>query len=145
MVVLPAKHIPELSNLPIEIASGIQALERDLLGKWTGLHIIIQSRLHHTLVQRRLTPNLSLVVPGLEEEANSALEACFPQSYEWTPIKPYYTLLDISARVSSRALVGSPICRDPNWIDISKNFTENSEQRPTYIPRRVLILQSSRV
>ncbi|KAF2706116.1 cytochrome P450 [Pleomassaria siparia CBS 279.74] len=125
MVVLPAKHIPELSSLPIEVASGIKALERDLLGRWTGLHIIIHSRLHHKLVQRRLTPNLSLVIPGLEEEVTASLNACFPQSYEWTPIKPYYTLLEVSARVSSRVLVGYPMCQDPTWIDISKNFTEN--------------------
>jgi cytochrome P450 len=125
MVVLPAKHIPELSNLPIKVASGIKALERDLLGQWTGLHIIIHSRLHHQLVQKRLTPNLSLVLPALEEEVAASLEACFPQSYEWTSIKLYYRLLEVSSRVSSRVLVGYPICQDPRWIDVSSNFTEN--------------------
>lgn len=126
MVVLPPKHIPELSSLPLDIASGIKALEADLLGKWTGLHIIIHSRLHYQLVQRKLTPNLSLVIPALEDEVTASLEACFPQSHEWTSFKPYYTLLDVSARVSSRVLVGYPICQNPEWIDISKNFTENS-------------------
>jgi len=127
MVVLPAKHIPEISSLPIEVASGIKALERDLLGKWTGLYIIVHSRLHHQLVQRRLTPNLSIVIPGLEDEVSASIDACFPQSYDWTSFKPYYTLLEVSARVSSRVLVGYPICQDPKWIDVSKNFTENSK------------------
>lgn len=125
MVVLPPKHIPELSSLPLDIASGIKALEADLLGKWTGLHIIIHSRLHHQLVQRRLTPNLSLVIPALEDEVAASLDACFPQCHEWTSFKPYYTLLEVSSRVSSRVLVGYPICQNPEWIDISSNFTEN--------------------
>jgi hypothetical protein len=126
MVILPPKHVPELSNLPIDIASGIKALEADLLGKWTGLHIIIHSRLHHQLVQRKLTPNLSSVIPALEDEVATSLDTCFPQSNEWTSFNPYYTMLEVSARVSSRVLVGYPICQDPEWIDISKNFTENS-------------------
>ncbi|KAF4621498.1 hypothetical protein G7Y89_g14576 [Cudoniella acicularis] len=126
MVVLPASTIPELSSLSIEVASGIKALEHDLLGKWTGLDMILESRLHHRLVQRKLTPNLSLVTPGLEDEVSKAISDCFPQSPDWTEIQPYHVLLKVSARVSSRVLVGFPICQDPRWLNIAINFTEDT-------------------
>jgi hypothetical protein len=101
MLVLPPKHIPELSSLPLDIASGMKVLEGDLLGKCTRLHITIYSRLHHQLVQQKLTPNLSHVIPALEDGVAKSLDACFPQSHESTSFKPYYTLLEVPARVSS--------------------------------------------
>jgi hypothetical protein len=81
MVVLPASAIPELSSLPIEVASGIKTLEQYLLEKWTRLHMVIESRLHHKLVQRKLTPNLSLVTPGLEDEVTKAIEEFFSNGH----------------------------------------------------------------
>lgn len=127
MVVLPASAIQELSNLPTEVASGIKALERDLLGRWTGLHMITETRLHHRLVQRKLTPNISLITPSLEDEVNLAIEENFPRDTDnWSPVQPYFALLKVSARVASRVLVGSPWCHNPEWLDIATNFTEDS-------------------
>ncbi|KAF2649034.1 putative cytochrome P450 [Lophiostoma macrostomum CBS 122681] len=125
MVVLPHSVMPELASLPNEIASGIRALERDLLGKWTAIHMIIESRLHHRMVQRKLTPNLSLVTPGIEDEVSSALSDIFPNSEEWTPVKPYYALLEVTARVVSRVLLGLPVCRNAEWLESATQFTEN--------------------
>lgn len=127
MVILPASAVPELLSLSLDIASGIKALERDLLGKWTGLAMIIGSRFHYKLVQRKLTPNLSLINPYLEDEVGQAIEEGFPKTEEWTEIQPYYALLMVSARVSSRVLVGFPICQDSRWLDVSMNFTEDSK------------------
>lgn len=124
--VLPPSLLEELSGVPNNIASRNGALEHDLLGHYTGISLIVDSRLHHTIVQRKLTPRLEQMIPGLEEELTAAFEEHMPASKEeWTEFEPYQALAKISARLSARALVGPELCRDETWLDVSVNFTES--------------------
>ena len=128
-VVLPISLLDELSTLPASIASPNGALEHDLLGPYTGLDLILESRLHHSIVQRKLTPRLSVLTPGLENELKSAFEDYFPACNDWTKFTSYQLFGKRSARLSGRALVGAALCRDPTWLDISFNYIEN--RKPT--------------
>ena len=107
------------------IASPNGALEHDLLGPYTGLDLILESRLPHSIVQRKLTPRLGSLTPCLENELKAAFEDYFPTCNDWTESIPYQLLGKISARLSGRALVGAAFCRNPTWLDISFNYTEN--------------------
>lgn len=40
-------------------------------------------------------------------------------------MKPYHTILDFVARVSARIFLGKPLCRNPEWLEVSTQFTEN--------------------
>ena len=122
---MPLSLLNELSSLPSSIASPHGALEHDLLGAYTGLNLILESRLHHTIVQRKLTPRLDLLAPHLEDELTSAFGDFFPNCDDWAEFKPYQIFAKVSARLSARALVGPHYCRDPTWLDISVNYTEN--------------------
>lgn len=132
MLVLPVDMVEELTSLPPSVASPHSALEQDLLGPYTGLDLILESRLHHSIVQRKLTPKLGLLTPGLEQELISAFEDYFPLCTDWTEIQPYQLLSKISARLSARALVGPSLCKDPAWLDISINYTENCKMSLFY-------------
>ena len=125
IVVLPIDMLEELSSLPPTIASPHGALEHDLLGPYTGLNLILESRLHQSIVQRKLTPRLGLLTPDLEEELVTAFKDEFPPCKEWTEVQPYKLLAKVSARLSARALVGSSMCHNKTWLDISVNYTEN--------------------
>ncbi|KAF1940883.1 putative cytochrome P450 [Clathrospora elynae] len=125
MVVLPASLLEELSALPSTIASPHSALERDLLGDHTGLDVILETRMHHTIVQRKLTPRLSTLTSYLEKELTLAFDEYFPACDEWTEFQPYQVFAKVSARLSARALVGPELCHDATWLDISVNYTEN--------------------
>jgi len=129
MVLLPLSLLEELSSLPEHVASPSRALEHDLLGEYTGINLILESRLHHSIVQRKLTPRLEGITPYLEEELNSSFKDFFPacDDVNWCEFQPYQILGRISARLSARALVGRDLCRNPEWIDISFNYTENCE------------------
>ncbi|CAG8981863.1 hypothetical protein HYALB_00009539 [Hymenoscyphus albidus] len=126
MIVLPASAVTELSSLPNQIANGLLALERDMLGKWTGLHMDVESRLHHKVVQRKVTPNLEILTPTVEEEVRNSFLDYLPQNCEndWVEIEPYYVLLKVTARISGRVLIGFPICRDERWLDFAMIFTQ---------------------
>lgn len=128
MVILPANLIDELSSLHSSVASNHRALEKDLLGPYTGLDIILESRMHHTIVQRKLTPRLPLLTPALQDELTLAIEEFFPVCSEWTEMVPFNVLGQVAARLAARVTVGPAFCRDPKWLDISVNYTESCEQ-----------------
>ncbi|KAI5925015.1 putative cytochrome P450 [Camillea tinctor] len=126
VVVLPLSLLEELSAIPSVIASPHGALEHDLLGSYNGLDLVLETRLHHSIVQRKLTPRLGLITPGLERELRTAFQACFPKcDGDWVEFQPYYALGAISARLSAYAIVGPAFCRDPAWLDITFDYTEN--------------------
>ncbi|KAI9685807.1 MAG: hypothetical protein M1820_010730 [Bogoriella megaspora] len=125
ITVLPISLLEELSGLPAAVASPHAALERDLLGHFTGLNYILENRMHHTIVQRKLTPRLGLLTPRLEDELKACFNESFPACDEWTKFNPYHIFAKISASLSARALVGPTFCRNPEWLDISVNYTEN--------------------
>ncbi|ORY11853.1 cytochrome P450 [Clohesyomyces aquaticus] len=125
IVVLPLEVIEELSTIPSNIASPHGALEHDLLGPYTGLNLILESRLHHSIVQRKLTPRLPALTPYIEKELTSAVEDYFPACEEWTEIQPFKLLGQVAARLTARALVGPELCRNATWLDISVNYTES--------------------
>jgi cytochrome P450 len=128
MVVLPGLLLEELSALPPTIASPHGALEHDLVGRYTGLNLILESRIHHSIVQRKLTPRLPRLVPALEEELSFAFEEHFPllpEEGEWIEFQPYQVFAKVSARLTARALVGKAFCRDPTWLNVAFEYTEN--------------------
>ncbi|KAI1670823.1 cytochrome P450 monooxygenase [Pyrenophora tritici-repentis] len=127
IIVLPPSVVQELSTLPPNIADGTKALEHDLMGPYTGLNFILQSRLHHRIVQRKLTPNLGLLTPHLEDELGKAVEDLFPEgaNHGWTEVKLYPLLLSLTARTSARAFVGTSFCRDSRWLNSAVNFVED--------------------
>ena len=83
--------------------------------------------MHHTIVQRKLTPRLGILTPRLEDELRFCFDDVFPTCEKWTKFEPYHFFAQISARLSARALVGPSFCRNPKWLDISVNYTENCE------------------
>ncbi|GKZ51782.1 hypothetical protein AbraIFM66951_007158 [Aspergillus brasiliensis] len=125
VVILPISTLEELAGLPSSVASPHGALEHDLLGPYTGLDIILESRMHHTIVQRKLTPRLPSLTSALQCELVASLEEIMPHCADWTEIQPFRVLGQVTARLSARAMLGPTYCRDPYWLDISVNYTEN--------------------
>lgn len=124
VILLPIDIIDELSALPSTVASPSGALAQDLLGPYTGMDMIVGTRIHHTIVQRKLTPKLGILIPDLEEELVDAFKDYLPACEDWTEIVPYRLLTQISARLSARAFVGPSFCRNRTWLDVSIYFTE---------------------
>lgn len=129
VVVLPPSLLEEIVSLPDEIASIQPALELDLVGRFSGMHMMVESRLHHMIVQRRLIPHLPQLIPRLEESINISLTKELPDGLgnDWTEIQPYHLLKRVSARLAANMVVGPGLCDDPIWLNISFEFTENGE------------------
>ncbi|TFB00206.1 Ent-kaurene oxidase [Trichoderma ghanense] len=126
MLVLPYKYVEDIRKLPNSVASPTVAHVHNLMGSSTNMHIILRSNLHFRTLQLKLTPNLNSLTRPMQEEVNFAVEKELTESEdEWVTIKPYHTILDFVARVSARIFLGKPLCRDPEWLEVSTQFTEN--------------------
>ncbi|KAI0099782.1 putative cytochrome P450 [Nemania sp. FL0031] len=126
VVVLPLSVLEELSTLPTSVASPYGALEHDLLGRYTGLDFILESRLHHSIVQRKLTPHLDSMSARLEQELSTAFKEYFPPVQEdWVEFNPYQVFAKISARMTAEVIVGPAFSKDPAWLGIAVNYTES--------------------
>jgi hypothetical protein len=148
-VVLPHSLLEQISAIPGSIASPHGALENDLLGPHTGLNLILEIRLHHSIVQRKLTPNLPSLVPRLEEELGAAIDDYFPKFEKvgedgWTMFQPYQVLAKVSAQLAAKALVRPELCRNEMWLDISVNYTESREP-PFHFPCTLSIKRASQL
>ncbi|KAK4234571.1 cytochrome P450 [Achaetomium macrosporum] len=125
VVVLPPTLLDEIARLPYNICESTAALERDLLGSFTGVGLILESRLHHSIVQRKLTPRLPLLLSRMEAAVTSAFETNFPQSENWTEFQPYQALSGVSARLSAEIIVGPSFCENKEWLHIAVEYTES--------------------
>ncbi|KAJ5720789.1 cytochrome P450 [Penicillium malachiteum] len=126
MLVLPPKYVDDIRKLPNHVASPTVAHVHNLMGSSTNMHIILRSNLHFRTLQLKLTPNLNALTRPMQDEVNYAIEHELTDSEdEWVTIKPYHTVLDFVARVSARIFLGLPICRNPEWLEVSTQFTEN--------------------
>ncbi|KAI2463813.1 cytochrome P450 [Annulohypoxylon bovei var. microspora] len=135
IIILPLSLLEELAALPVAVASPQGALEQDLLGYYTGINSILENRLHHTIVQRRLTPRLPLLIPRMENAVTEAVKEYLPMCEDWVEFQPYYVLGHISARAASDVLVGPAFCTNKTWLDTAFSYTEN-------LFRTVVILRS---
>ncbi|KAI8944483.1 cytochrome P450 [Xylaria longipes] len=140
VVVLPYNVLDELSSLPSTIAGPSEGIENDLMGRYTSMSLILDSRLHHSIVQRRLTPRLPVLAPILEKTATSAFQECFSQADDWFEVTPYELFGKISARVNASVLVGPSFSQDTEWLDVALKYTEHLMQTMVFLrmfPRRI--------
>ncbi|KAH9884991.1 cytochrome P450 [Xylariomycetidae sp. FL2044] len=127
IVVLPHRLLDEVVSLPDSIASLQPALDIDLLGRFNGMDLMSESRLHHTIVQRKLIPNLELLRPRLEESVRTSFSKDLPSGdgNDWIEFQPYHVLKKVSARLAGNLIVGPSLCDHPTWVNISLEYTEN--------------------
>ncbi|KAJ1325322.1 cytochrome P450 monooxygenase 2 [Microdochium nivale] len=79
-----------------------------------------------SIVRKQLTKSLSRIAKPLSAEASFAIEHNFGSSNAWRSIQPYSEFLDVIARLSSRIFLGEELCRDEEWLNITKLYTINS-------------------
>ncbi|KAM0817452.1 putative Cytochrome P450 [Seiridium cardinale] len=135
IVVLPLPLLEELSRLPPNVAEGTAALNGDLVGSYTGVDLILENRLHHSIVQRKLTPRLPLLLPQMEKAVNEGFAGFMPNSEEWTEFRPYQSLAYVSARLNAEPIVGAAFSSNPEWLHTAVEYTEN-------LFRTVVVLRS---
>ncbi|TLD19198.1 hypothetical protein PspLS_09807 [Pyricularia sp. CBS 133598] len=125
LIVLPADRAQEVkgiqsldfrktisSTAPLSVPGGAA------LSTFDHPHAILQ-----TVVTKYLTKRLNTVTGPLANEATFTINKDLGKNPEWTEGEIYDIMLDVVARLSSRVFLGSEICRNEEWLEITKQIT----------------------
>ncbi|KAL8969895.1 MAG: hypothetical protein Q9197_004106, partial [Variospora fuerteventurae] len=77
ITVLPKKYVHELRNVPESELYSFQALADDLVGRYSGIDIMLGSDLNFHAVQNKLTPRIGAFTEVVKEELDFAMEKDF--------------------------------------------------------------------
>ncbi|KAF4225900.1 hypothetical protein CNMCM6805_005707 [Aspergillus fumigatiaffinis] len=98
-----------------------EAVDPVLLVDLPGFETMFQGSLHNQVPPMAVL-NLT---PFLSEEAMNCLQTRWTDSSEWHDVSIPETVLALIAQMTTRALLGPELCRNPEWLDIAKSFTTN--------------------
>jgi len=117
------KYIEEIARAPSDIFSFVAATEEIIFTKHLLGPTINTNPYHNDVVKEHLTRNLSAIFADVKEEVMLAFQDSIPLKEEWTNIVVYPVITQIVARASSRVFVGIPLCRNPEYLNLSINHT----------------------
>ncbi|CAI6234780.1 unnamed protein product [Periconia digitata] len=127
-IVVPNRFATEIKNHPD--LSFNDAHARDSFTSYPGLQpfreILENDTFIQEVVRRKLTQSLGLITADLVEETQLTYRDMFGESKEWQTRVIKSDVQDIIARLSSRVFLGLDLCRNKDWLDITKNYTYSS-------------------
>ncbi|KAF5332161.1 hypothetical protein D9611_008152 [Ephemerocybe angulata] len=112
----------EVASAADHFLSPSKATDEFLQAKHTMWYDEIGDHLQVKPIRQNLNRSLGELLPLVHEEAVLAFEDAFPLTNEWQSHEFVPALLKIVARISNRALVGLPLCRDAEYIDANVSY-----------------------
>ncbi|KAJ5761129.1 hypothetical protein N7520_008285 [Penicillium odoratum] len=121
---LSPKYANEIRSLPqLSLSDNLKTeLHADLPG-FEPFGIVANHTIVQDLVRIKITQNLANSLMPLSTEASHVLETQWGDSTEWRDMQVKPTVLKMVAQLSSRVFLGEKICRNPEWLDITINYT----------------------
>ncbi|KAK7926620.1 cytochrome P450 [Apiospora marii] len=121
LVVLPRKYLDEVKNASQDELSFPRFMEDLSILRHVGGPLITDELCHATRTDlNRALPHL---IQQLYEDCLTGCKEFIPECPEWTSIMPYPLLLQIFNRIGQRVLVGPELGRNPEWLDLTQNYT----------------------
>ncbi|KAH9915638.1 cytochrome P450 [Amylocystis lapponica] len=126
VVVSGPRLVDELLRTPDDMLSVIDATRQMLQIDYTLGSNVADNEYHIPLVRSQLTRSLDRIYPQLYEEAVSAITDELPLKGDgWITVKLMDVATQVVSRTSNRAFVGLPVCRDPDYCALTKEFAKS--------------------
>ncbi|CAZ84119.1 unnamed protein product [Tuber melanosporum] len=124
-VILTYNQVKELSNAPDDTVSMSHSSAQTMMAQHTGLSGFVGIHYVREAVKAELNKNLGNMIGDLLEEAQFALRTELPgfATDEWVSVDIPAVALRAVARISGRAFIGLPLCRNEDWLALSIAFT----------------------
>ncbi|EJD07460.1 cytochrome P450, partial [Fomitiporia mediterranea MF3/22] len=119
-------NIEEIRKAPDDKASFDEAIFEDFKTRWTFGEKLATHRYHVAIVRNQLTRSLSLLFDDVRDEIMQAFNDLIPMKQDgWVAVPALDTVRKIVCRASNRIFVGTPLCEDQDYTELSVNFTVN--------------------
>ncbi|PVI06500.1 cytochrome P450 monooxygenase-like protein [Periconia macrospinosa] len=97
------------------------------------------------LTRKQLTKLLNTVTQPLASETTFAVHLIYGDSPDWMETNISDSLLELISRLSSRVFLGEELCRNEDWLKITKQYTVDgfvAAQEMTVVPESLRFLLS---
>lgn len=122
-VILPLSQLRWLLDQPEYILSQSEVNTEFLRADWTMLHPrIATGSVHGPLIRREMTKGLDTYADAVVDEIEYSLGLVWGDTTQWHEVAVYDTMLEVISRISNRALVGFPLCRNESYLRSSRTF-----------------------
>ncbi|KAM5541320.1 hypothetical protein V8D89_004874 [Ganoderma adspersum] len=115
--------VEELRKRGDEELSGRGGSEETLQSKYIFEPSVLADEYHVDVVKEKLTRTLPTVLPDVIDEVTIAVQDhILTREGEWTSVEVLPVMQKIIARVSNRAFVGLPLCRNEEYLTLAVDF-----------------------
>ncbi|KAF8351221.1 cytochrome P450 [Amanita rubescens] len=140
LVIAPGfDKVEEIRRAPDDVLSAQDAVADTLHTDITLGPEIHANPFHVDIIKTTLTRNIGAAFPDIYDEIITAFAEYIPtKEHEWTKVVLYSTVMNVVCRSSNRIFVGLPLCRNIDYMSLTKNFTIDlafhslHAHRPTY-------------
>ncbi|KAH8686129.1 cytochrome P450 [Tricladium varicosporioides] len=127
MLLVPASQIKWIVDQADSVLDS-GAMQREVLqSDWTLLDpLMAQNPIHEGVVRRDLTRSLSGLIPEIVEELEGAIsDGWGSDTQRWNDVVVFETMMKVVARTSNRIFVGSPLCRNDEYLENAGAFSQD--------------------
>ncbi|KAF8435729.1 cytochrome P450 [Boletus edulis BED1] len=117
------EHVEELAKESDKL-SFVEAINDQIQVEYSLGHEVHHNSYHVSVVRLHLTRNLEVLYPHIRDEIVASFTDLLDLSEnEWKSVPALSIIQKIVCRTSNRVLIGLPLCRDPDWIDLNIRCT----------------------
>ncbi|TQN68884.1 Cytochrome P450 monooxygenase eqxH, partial [Colletotrichum shisoi] len=127
-VVLPSEFVHDIRNEPgLSLQKAFANNFHPQLSGFDGFAVGVRpDELFQLVIKKRITKLLNQITEPLSAEAKFAVDHIFGSPNEWREFNIKNDILDLISRLSSRVFLGAEVCRDEDWLAITKSYTVNA-------------------
>ncbi|CAI7617842.1 unnamed protein product [Penicillium crustosum] len=123
IVVVPPKLVDEIRTAPPTHLSAKESANDVLQTRYTVSPIVEAEKFHFHIVKTHLTPNLENKIDDLRDEIKLSFGDEIGNPTDWTAVVKSRAAHRIATRTANRLLVGAPLCRNEEYLDMSIKYT----------------------
>ncbi|KAJ6025258.1 hypothetical protein N7444_012937 [Penicillium canescens] len=123
IVVVPPKLVDEIRTAPPTHLSAKESANDVLQTRYTVSPIVETEKFHFHIVKTHLTPNLENKIDDIRDEIKLSFGDEIGNPIDWTAVVMSRAAHRIATRTANRVLVGAPLCRNEEYLDMSIKYT----------------------
>ncbi|GJE92698.1 cytochrome P450 [Phanerochaete sordida] len=122
-IVSTRQLVDELRRAREDELSFVAAATETLQIEYTLGKAVVYNMYHLPIVRTTLPRNMGKLYATMHDEICVAFKDSVPANDDWTSAPALDTMMQIVARTSARVIVGLPLCRNSEMLDVIINFT----------------------